>query len=133
MVEQGRNIAPREHPWSTMVRMASCPSLLGSPVIRSITVGERFGVNDGRDTEEWGFDAVHQVFVLLTGGTSFDIFGDPHPGTWPEVFLVYMPDCFVSSRVAIKGAIVPCVHNFTFQALVRRDNEVVCSCVSPKW
>src|SRR5580693_1311313 len=40
VVEQGRNIVPWEHPWSTMVRIASCPSLLGSPVIRSIAMCE---------------------------------------------------------------------------------------------
>ena len=55
-----------------------------------------------------------QIFVLLTGGASFDVFGDPSPGTWPEVFLVYASDCFVSSRVAVEGAIVPGVHDFAF-------------------
>ena len=40
VVEQGRNIAPQEHPWSTMVRIASCLSLLGSPVMRSIAMCE---------------------------------------------------------------------------------------------
>jgi hypothetical protein len=40
VVEQGRKIATRKHPWSTMVSMASCPSLLGRPVMRSITIWE---------------------------------------------------------------------------------------------
>jgi hypothetical protein len=40
VVEQGRNIAPREHPWSTMVSMALCPLLLGRPIMRSIAMWE---------------------------------------------------------------------------------------------
>jgi len=36
IVVQGRNIAPREHPWSTIVRIALYPLLLGNPVMRSI-------------------------------------------------------------------------------------------------
>ena len=44
MVErQGRKIAPREHPWSTMVRILSNPQLLGSPVIRSIAIWVKGG------------------------------------------------------------------------------------------
>jgi hypothetical protein len=76
---------------------------------------------------------VRQVLVLLTGGASLNVFGDPRPGAQPEVFLVYASDCFVSSGVAIKGSIVPCVHDFAFQALIRRDNEVVCGNISPEW
>jgi hypothetical protein len=33
-------MAAREHPWSTMVSMASCPSLSGSPVMRSMAMWE---------------------------------------------------------------------------------------------
>ena len=40
VVEQGRKIAACEHPWSTMVSMASCPLLLGRPVMRSIAMWE---------------------------------------------------------------------------------------------
>jgi hypothetical protein len=40
VVEQGRKIAAREHPWSTMVSMAAFPSLLGSPIMRSIAMWE---------------------------------------------------------------------------------------------
>ena len=36
VVVQGRKIAALEHPWSTIVRMALKPHLLGSPVIKSI-------------------------------------------------------------------------------------------------
>ena len=36
VVVQGRNMAPWEQPWSTMVSMALWPLLLGRPVIRSI-------------------------------------------------------------------------------------------------
>ena len=77
-------------------------------------VGERFGVNGGRDMEEQGFDVVCQVFVLLTGGASFDIFRDPRFGAWPEVFSVDVSDRFISTRVAIDGAFVPNVHQFAF-------------------
>ena len=38
VVLQGRKIAAREHPWSTMVRMALWLRLSGSPVIRSIAM-----------------------------------------------------------------------------------------------
>jgi hypothetical protein len=34
-------MAAREHPWSTMVSMASCPSLSGSPVMRSMAMWEK--------------------------------------------------------------------------------------------
>jgi hypothetical protein len=40
VVVQGRNIAPREQPWSTIVKIASNPSLLGKPVIRSMAICE---------------------------------------------------------------------------------------------
>jgi hypothetical protein len=40
VVEQGRKIAAHEHPWLTMVSMASCPLLLGSPMIRSMAMWE---------------------------------------------------------------------------------------------
>ena len=43
VVEQGKNTAPREHLWSMMVSIASWPSLLGSPVMRSmVTQGKGF-------------------------------------------------------------------------------------------
>ena len=38
VVEQGRKIAAHEHPWSTMVSIALCPSLLGNPVMRSMVM-----------------------------------------------------------------------------------------------
>jgi hypothetical protein len=40
VVEQGRKIAAHEHPWSTIVSIASFPLLLGRPVMRSITMWE---------------------------------------------------------------------------------------------
>jgi hypothetical protein len=40
VMEQGRKIATCEQPWSTMVSMALCPSLLGNPVMRSIAIWE---------------------------------------------------------------------------------------------
>jgi hypothetical protein len=41
VVEHGKNIAPCEQPWSTIVNMASKPSLFGRPVIRSIAMWEK--------------------------------------------------------------------------------------------
>jgi hypothetical protein len=38
VVEQGRNIVALEHPWSTIVRIASFPLCFGSPVIRSMAI-----------------------------------------------------------------------------------------------
>jgi hypothetical protein len=38
VVEQGRKIAAQEHLWSTMVSIASCPLLLGNPVMRSMAI-----------------------------------------------------------------------------------------------
>jgi hypothetical protein len=38
VVEHGRNRAAQVHPWSTIVKMALCPSLLGSAVIRSMAM-----------------------------------------------------------------------------------------------
>ena len=60
---------------------------------------------------------VGEVFVLLTGGTSFDIFGDPRPGSRSEVFLVDASDHFISSRVTVQGSFMPRVHEFAFQTL----------------
>jgi hypothetical protein len=53
---------------------------------------------------------VGQVLVLLTCGAALDVFRDPCPGTWPEVFSVDAPDRFVSSGVAVDGSFVPYVH-----------------------
>jgi hypothetical protein len=71
------------------------------------------GVNGRGDAVEWGFDVVHQVFILLACGASFDIFCDPCPGAGPEVLLVHMSDCFISPGVAIEGTVVPGMHDFT--------------------
>jgi hypothetical protein len=38
VVEQGRKIAAREHLWSTIVSIASCLSLLGNLVMRSMAM-----------------------------------------------------------------------------------------------
>jgi len=38
MVSHAKNMAAREHPWSTMVRMASFPFTGGNPVIKSIAI-----------------------------------------------------------------------------------------------
>jgi len=48
VVVQGRNIVPREQPWSTIVRIASYPLLLGSPVMRSMATCEN-GFASGSD------------------------------------------------------------------------------------
>jgi hypothetical protein len=63
---------------------------------------------------EWrGFDAMSQVLVLLADCATFDIFGDPCPCAGPEVFVVYLPDCFISFGVSTEWAIVPGMHEFT--------------------
>jgi hypothetical protein len=96
-------------------------------------VRERFGIDDGRDVKRWGFDVMGQVFVLLAGCTAFDILSDPRSCAGPEVFPVYLPDCFVSSGVSTKWSIVPGVHEFTFQPLVWRNDETVCFNILPEW
>ena len=48
-VVHGRNIAPRVHLWSTMVRMLSYPLLLGSLVMRSIAIWVNGGAFSGTD------------------------------------------------------------------------------------
>jgi hypothetical protein len=75
---------------------------------------------------EWrGFDAMGQVLVLLADRATFDVFGDPCPCAGPEVFVVYLPNRFVSSRVSTEWAIVPGMHEFALQSLVWRDDEAV--------
>jgi hypothetical protein len=64
-------------------------------------VGEWFGIDGRWDLEQWGFDAVSQVLVLLACGATLDVFCDPCPSAWPEVFSVDAPDCFISSGVAV--------------------------------
>jgi hypothetical protein len=94
---------------------------------------EWFGVNSRGNAKKRGFDAMGQVLVLLTCGTSFDVFCDPCPGAGPEVFFVHTSDCFISSRMAVEGSIVPCVHDFAFQSLIGGNNEAVFGDVSPEW
>jgi hypothetical protein len=57
-----------------------------------------------------GFDAMSQIFVLLTHCTAFDVFHDPALGARPEVFSVDASDRFISSGVAIDGTFMPYVH-----------------------
>jgi len=44
---QGRNMAPLEHLWLTMVRILLYPQLFGRPVIKSITTWVNSGVLSG--------------------------------------------------------------------------------------
>jgi hypothetical protein len=74
-----------------------------------------------------------QIFVLLTGGASFDVISDPRFGAWPEVFLVDASDRFVPAGVAIDGAFVPDVHQFAFQPLVWWYDEPTVFSVPPEW
>jgi hypothetical protein len=96
-------------------------------------VRKRFGIDDGRDVKRWSFDAMGQVLVLLAGCAALDVLSDPCPCAGPEVFPVYLPNCFVSSGVSTKWSVVPGVHEFTFQPLVWRDDETVCFNISPEW
>ena len=50
VVLQGKKMAPCEHPWSTIVNIASYPHDKGSPVIKSITI-------TGLPLS-WGYDAI---------------------------------------------------------------------------
>ena len=83
--------------------------------------------------EEWGFDTVCQVFVLLASGASFDIFRDPCPGAGPEVFFVDTSDCFIASGMAIDGAFMPYVHQFVFQSLIWGYHESASLGIPPEW
>jgi hypothetical protein len=76
---------------------------------------------------------VSQIFVLLTGGAPLDVVSDPCFGAWPEVFLVDAPDRFVPARVAIDGALMPDVHQFAFQPLVRWYDKSTAFGVPPEW
>jgi hypothetical protein len=76
---------------------------------------------------------VSQVLVLLTCGATLDVFRDPCPGTWPEVFPVDGSDCFVSSRMAVDGSFMPYVHQLPFQTLIWWNNESLTFDISPKW
>ena len=74
-----------------------------------------------------------QVFVLLTGRAAFDVFGDPGSRSRPEVFSVYLPDRFVSSRMSTEWAVVPGIHEFSFQSLIWRNDKAVSFDISPEW
>jgi hypothetical protein len=74
-----------------------------------------------------------QIFVLLASCAAFDVLSDPCSCAGPEVFLVYLPDRFVSFGVSAKWSVVPGVHKFTFQPLVRGNDEAVCFSISPEW
>src|SRR5580693_9402473 len=96
-------------------------------------MGEWFGVNDGGDAEQWGFDVMCKILVLLASGASFDVFRDPCSCAGPKVFLVYPSNHFVPSRVAAEGSIVPRMHQFAFQSLIWRNDESVGIDVSLEW
>jgi hypothetical protein len=55
-----------------------------------------------------------QIFVLLAGGASLDVFRDSCFGAWPKVSSIDAFNCFVSSGMAVDGAFVPDVHQFAF-------------------
>ena len=80
-----------------------------------------------------GFDAMSQVLVLLAGRTALDVFGDPCSCAGPEVFPVDLPNCFVSSRVSTEWAVVPGIHEFSFQSLVWRNDKAVSFDIPPEW
>ena len=75
---------------------------------------------------------VSEVFVLLACGAAFDIFHDPCSGAWPEVFSVDAPDCFISSGVTVDGSFMPCVHQLSFQSLIRWYDELIVFAISPE-
>ena len=84
VVLQGRNTAAWEHPWLTMVRMASLSPLLGSPVIKIHSyVLEGSSIVCCGDLKKWNLGFVGKYFVLLADGASFDVFCDPLGHMWP--------------------------------------------------
>jgi hypothetical protein len=95
-------------------------------------VREWFGVDDGRDVKRWSFDAMGQIFVLLTGCAAFDVFGDPRSRARPEVFSVYFPDSLISPGVSTEWSVMPRIHEFTFQSLIRGNDEAMSFDISPE-
>ena len=91
-----------------------------------------FSVDNRRDVIRWSFDAMGQIFVLLTGCAAFDVFGDPCSRARPEVFSVYLSDSFVSSGVSTGWSVVPGIHEFTFQSLIWGNDETVSLDISPE-
>jgi hypothetical protein len=89
VVEQGKKIAPHEQPWSTMVSIASYPSLLGSPVMRSMAMCEK------------------GLALMVDGIRNIRVFD---PGARPKVFSIDASDCFVSSGMAVDRTFMPDVH-----------------------
>jgi hypothetical protein len=83
--------------------------------------------------EYWGFDAMCEVFVLLTRCAAFDVFCDPSPSTGPEVFSIDAPNGFILSRVAVNRSFMPYVHQFSFQTLIWGNYELSSFSVSSEW
>jgi hypothetical protein len=81
----------------------------------------------------WSFDTMGQIFVLLASCAAFDVLRDPCSCAGPEVFFIYLPDRFVPSGVSAKWPIMPGMHKFVFQSLVRGNDETVCFGISPEW
>ena len=42
---------------------------------------------------------MHDIFVLLAGGASFDIISDPCLHVWPLIDFLCLSDCFIASEV----------------------------------
>jgi hypothetical protein len=95
-------------------------------------MGKWFGIDFGWDSEQWSFDSMCKVFVLLTCGATFDVFRYPCPGARPKVFLIDFPYCFVSTGMSAEGSVVPRVHDFAFQSLVRGYDKSLCGGVTPE-
>ena len=62
---------------------------------------------------------VHQVFVLLAGGASFDVVFYPLVHVQPPIFLFRGLGSFVSSWVSSGGVVVIALHDFSPQFYFR--------------
>jgi len=60
-------------------------------------------------------------FVLLADCASFDIFCDPLSGSGPVVLFCNLLGSLVSSRVSCHGNIMPDIHDFSADVVVRWD------------
>jgi hypothetical protein len=80
-----------------------------------------------------GFDVVCQIFVLLTGGASFDVFHYSWVCSGPVVFFVDVSYGFISPGVSVDCSVMPYVHQFTFQPLIWGYHKVLPLDVPLEW
>ena len=57
---------------------------------------------------------MRQIFILLTGGASFNVVLYPGSHARPVIFTVDLPDGFISSWVTSGRTVVPYLHELSF-------------------